>query len=67
MKPTRTAAGRRPLPGRRSVNVPLLEKSAETSDEHDLVTHDTYRPTGLDRQFLGCPGVEAAMSGAPTP
>jgi len=45
VKPARTAAGRRRLPGS-PFNVPVIEEPAQTFEQHDLVTHDKY---GLGR------------------
>jgi hypothetical protein len=41
MKPTRSAAPRRYLPGS-PFNVPVIEEPAETYEPRDLVTHDKY-------------------------
>jgi hypothetical protein len=41
MKPARTAAGRRRIPGS-PFDVPVVEEPAEIYAEHDLVTHDKY-------------------------
>lgn len=41
MRPTRTPAGRRYLPGS-PFNVPVVEEPVETYERHDLVTHDKY-------------------------
>jgi hypothetical protein len=41
MKPTRSGATRRYLPGS-PFNVPVVEEPAETYEPGDLVTHDKY-------------------------
>jgi hypothetical protein len=41
MKPARTTARRRHLPGS-PFNVPVVEEPVETYERHDLVTHDKY-------------------------
>lgn len=56
MKPARTPAGRRSLPGS-PFNVPVPEEPAETFEQHDLVTHDKY---GLGR-VLAVEGEDAVF------
>jgi hypothetical protein len=41
MRPTRSSAPRRYLPGS-PFNVPVVEELAETYERRDLVTHDKY-------------------------
>jgi len=41
MRPTRSGASRRYLPGS-PFNVPVVEEVAETYERRDLVTHDKY-------------------------